>query len=258
MPTLVEFDSLQENIDLMRELRLDLIEINMNLPDFQLSDLKNLNIEDDIIYSLHLPEDLNIWDFNNKIKNAYLDTVSETVQIAKIKKINIINMHMNAGVYFTLPEKKVYLFEKEPEKYLEYTEDFMNIISELLKDTDIKIYIENTGIYNLDFIKKAVVKLLESDRFSLTWDVGHDYSSGNKDSGLLEKMNSRIQHLHLHDAVDQSNHLPLGMGNIDFEKVFRIAVNSVNTIIFETKTAEGLKKSVDYFRNNLEQMFRVL
>ncbi len=70
-------------------------------------------------------------------------------------------------------------------------------------------------------------------------------------------MNNRIKHLHLHDAIGQSNHLPLGMGNIDFEDIFQIAGKSINTIIFETKTIEGLKKSVDYFHKNLEEKIYV-
>ncbi len=179
MSTLIELNTMQDNIDLCRELKLDLIEINMNLPYFQFSDLKKIKIEDDIIYSLHLPEEFNVWDFNERVKKAYIETIIETVQIAKKKKINIINMHMNTGVYFTFPNKRMYLFEKEIGEYLKNTDDFINLINDLLKDTNIKIHIENTGIYDLKFIEQCVKKMLECNKFSLTWDVGHDYSSGN-------------------------------------------------------------------------------
>ena len=56
----------------------------------------------------------------------------------------------------------------------------------------------------------------------------------------------RIGHIHLHDASGKRNHLPLGEGEIDFKEKLKLAGNSVESIILETKTCEGLKRSLDY------------
>jgi hypothetical protein len=47
MPTLIECNSLDESIDLCKELKLDFIEININLPQYQKNNI-------DINFSLHL------------------------------------------------------------------------------------------------------------------------------------------------------------------------------------------------------------
>ena len=248
MPTLIELETPEANIEFCRELGLGLLEINMNLPYFQLEGLRNLRVENDIRYSLHLPEELNVWDFNDRIGGAYLDTVCETIEIAKEKGIKILNMHMNPGVYFTLPESRVFLFEQNFQHYISKTEAFAREMASLLKNTGIRIFIENTGINDLAFITAAVESLLMYDCFALTWDVGHDYSSGNKDLGFLKENKDRICHLHLHDAIGERNHLSLGEGDINIEEIFSLA-SGCESIILETKTAEALKISVDYFRS---------
>jgi sugar phosphate isomerase/epimerase len=252
MPTLIELDSLEDNINLCRELKLDLIEINMNLPQFQVEKLCKMKLDKDIQYSLHLPEETNVWDFNNYIREAHLKTIYQTIEIAKNKGIRILNMHMNPGVYFTLPNRKIFLFEKYRKFYDDKTRSFIQNIYKILKNSSIKIHIENTGIYNHTFIYNAVVDMLKFNCFALTWDVGHDYSSGNKDINLLKQMNSRIKHIHLHDAIKTSNHLPLGTGDIKIDDIFKIAGESFESIIFETKTVKGLKDSVDNYRKLID------
>ena len=118
MPSLIELGSLEQNLTLCRKLDLSFIELNMNLPFFQLSDLSNLRPVPDIEYSLHLPEEFNVWDFSDIIRESYLKLIEKTIKIAVDKNIKILNMHMNPGIYFTLPEKKVFLFRKYRCKYI--------------------------------------------------------------------------------------------------------------------------------------------
>ena len=40
IPTLIELNTLADNIKLCKELNLNLVEINMNLPQFQINELK--------------------------------------------------------------------------------------------------------------------------------------------------------------------------------------------------------------------------
>jgi sugar phosphate isomerase/epimerase len=248
MPTLIELGSLEENIDFCHSLGFNLLEMNMNLPYLQIGELKKINLPRDLNFSIHLPEELNVWDFNPKIRKAYLETLMETIKFAESNNINILNMHMNRGVYFTLPHKKIYLFEQNMDFFREKTEEFGSIINDLLKDSEIRIHLENTGILNLPFIRDAVSWLLNSQSFSLTWDVGHDWSSGNRDLEFYKYHSMKIKHMHLHDAIGHRNHLPLGEGDLEVNEIFDIAGDSVNSIILETKTCEGLRKSVDYFR----------
>ena len=212
MPTLIELSTLQENIDLCNELGLNLLEINMNLPQFQLGNLKETSKNNTISYSLHLPEELNVWDFNEKVRNAYFETIEVTVEIARLLDIKILNMHMNLGIYFTLQDEEIFLFNKFQNYYMDKTKAFARKMNEILDQHNIKIHIENTGIYHYNFIADAVNEMLKYDCFSLTWDVGHDHSSGNKDIEIIENNLRKVTHMHLHDAIGKNNHLPLGRG----------------------------------------------
>ena len=248
MPTLIELKSLKENIDLCNSLQLSLIELNMNLPYLQLENLKDIYANGEIQYSIHLPEELNIWDYNEKVKNAYLETLDAVIEISLRKKIEIINMHMNEGIYFTLPGEKRYLYEEDKSRYIDATQEVGEKINSELKNTDLKICIENTGVLNNRFIEEAVELLLGYDGFRLTWDIGHDFSSGDNDKNYYLKNIDKIIHLHLHDAVGDKNHLPLGTGEIDIKNIMALTENKVKSIILETKTVAGLEKSVEYYR----------
>jgi len=248
MPTLIELKTLQKNIDCCHAQNLDLLEMNMNLPYLQIEALKHINLPKDIEFSIHLPEELNVWDFNPKVRNAYIETLVETIEYADKQNIKILNMHMNRGIYFTLPHRKVFLFEEKRSYFKDRTVELGEIVDGLLKDTNIRVHLENTGILNTPFISDAVSYLLNKKSFHLTWDVGHDVSSGNKDYQFYKSHKADIKHMHLHDAIGNSNHLPLGEGNIDILEIMNIVRDSIKSIILETKTVEGLKKSIEYFR----------
>ena len=190
MPTLIECKNIEENIALCKELGLDFIDINMNLPQFQLEKVepiyyKELMIEHNIFFTLHLPEELNIADFNPKVKDAYIKTSIESINLAKEIGIPILNMHMNTGVYFTLPNRKIYLFEEYISDYIQSIISFGDLINDLIGKEKIYVLIENTGIYNLNYIRVAISKLLKYECFKLTWDIGHDFSSGCLDSDFI-------------------------------------------------------------------------
>ena len=117
MPVLIENKSIKDNIALCRRLRLDFLELNMNLPEYQAERLedtgyfKELAEEAGIYYTIHLDENMNIADFNKSVSDAYMETAARTINAAKLLNVPVLNMHINHGVHFTLPDRKVELFE---------------------------------------------------------------------------------------------------------------------------------------------------
>ena len=89
MPTLIENDTLQKNIDLCSRLGLRFIELNMNFPEYQTDRLEETDLlirpaeQAGIYYTIHLDENLNIADFNHLVSDAYLETVRRTIAVAK-------------------------------------------------------------------------------------------------------------------------------------------------------------------------------
>lgn len=253
MPTLIECGNIENNLVLCKKLGLDFIEINMNLPQFQIERIgpvyyKELQQEYGIFFTLHLPEELNIADFNVRVRNAYLETVRESLEKAKAIGIPLLNMHMVPGVHFKLPEQKIYLFEKYYEDYIRSVRKFAEEMAELTGADGPAICIENTGLYDQRYICNAVDEIMKYKRFALTWDVGHDHSSACKDRAYILQREKYVKHVHLHDAIGEACHLPIGTGEINIEEKLGFVRKNRCSCVVETKNIEGLEKSVEWLQ----------
>jgi sugar phosphate isomerase/epimerase len=56
--------------------------------------------------------------------------------------------------------------------------------------------------------------------------------------------------MHIHDAVGQNNHLPLGTGEIDLDNRLLLAIKNNCRCVIEVKTVQGLQESVDWLRDS--------
>lgn len=268
MPTLIENRTLEDNIALCSRLGLKFIELNMNFPEYQLDKLEEtdtfINAADQahIYYTIHLDENLNIADFNSLVAEAYLETVRRTIEVAK-KLLPLrdkygdesqpltLNMHMNHGIYITLPDRKVQMYDRDFDTYMKSFAHFRECCEKWIGDTDIKIVIENTDGFR-DYEKKAIEFLLESPYFDLTWDIGHSKAIGEKDVPFIKSHVDRLIHFHIHDGSENppKNHLALGDGEIDLNDRLQLAKSCNARCVLETKTIEALEKSVEYLRNS--------
>ena len=248
MPTLIEAASLEQCAALCHKLSLDFIELNMNLPQYQLNIInaayfRSVAEKNGIFYTIHLDENLNVSDFNPAVAAAYTETVLQTITLAKQLHVPLLNMHLSRGVYFTLPDRKVYLFSEYKEQYLASLIAFRDACEQAIGDADIKICIENCSGWQ-DFQKEALEILLASPVFSLTLDIGHNHGSGGSDGAYILSHCDRLAHMHMHDAIGKKDHLPLGTGELDIQGFFALAKTSCRTVVLETKTVAGLEASV--------------
>lgn len=274
MPTLIELNSLKENVELCKKLKLNFIELNMNIPLFSVLGIEDENnfelkkiIEElnfyqkefGIYFTIHLDENFNFADSNIYIKNAYLKTLKAVIKNSKKINCPIINMHLNKGIYFTLPTEKVFLFEKYKEEFNNSLEEFIKFCNCEISDSNIFISIENTDGWT-DFEKKSIEKILMNKNFSLTFDIGHSQAIGNIDQDFILKNKSKLKHFHIHDgtlpnaATKQfgKNHLQLGTGNINLKEKIYLAKETNSRCVIETKTVESLVESVKWITKSLD------
>lgn len=254
MPTLIETKTLEACAALCHELGLQFIELNMNLPQYQLDkiDVRRFKAAADeygIYYTIHFDENLNVSDFNPYIAEAYRRTVRETVDKAKLLNVPVLNMHLSSGVYFTLPEKRVFLFGEYQTQYLKSIAVFRDECEKAIGSADIKICVENCDGYT-DFQDAALDLLLQSPVFGLTFDIGHYHAAGGTDEPAIIKRADRLCHMHVHDVFGKKCHLVLGKGEIDLPKYLTLAETHKCRIVLETKTADGLKESVSWIKSN--------
>lgn len=255
MPTLIEFYDIKQDAELCRSLGLDFIELNMNMPEFQpdnidLNKLAGIQKEYGIFFTFHLPEDLDISSFNLKVRNAYKDIVRETIYAAEALGSPVINMHMNPGIHFKLPDSRVCLFEKYSSEYNRSLEEFIQLIEKNIKGDKLRMSIENTGIYNLKYVTDAVACLLKSRNFSLTYDIGHDHSGESLDREFIYNNKNRLKHMHIHDAIGKRNHLPLFTGEVDIYEKLKLAEETESTCVIEVKRSKDLINSVKELKSD--------
>ncbi len=255
MPTLIENKDLEENISLCKELGLQFIELNMNFPMYQIPQLeetaylKKLARENGIYFTIHLDENLNVCDFNPLVAEAYMETTERAIRVAEEIGAPLLNMHMNHGIYITLPDRKIRLFGEYREAYMAAIRKFREMCEETAGDSGVKVCIENTDGYQ-DFEKEAIDYLLESEMFALTWDIGHSHACDNVDEAFLMKRRDRLYHFHIHDAKGTGNHKTLGSGEINLAQRIGLAETNGCRCVVETKTIEALRQSVKWLGDN--------
>lgn len=254
IPTLIESPDMKSCARLCNKLGLQFVELNMNLPQYEpdmidIPRIRSVARDYDIFYTLHLDENLNPWDFNVHVQEAYTRTVIDCIRVARELDISILNMHLVSGVYFTLPEKRVYLFDVFREHYLDTVRAFRDKCHEAIDDSGIKICIENTSGYP-PYQRTALDILLESPAFGLTLDIGHNHGTGYMDEPYITDHIERLTHMHIHDAIGKRDHLVLGTGEIDLPKYFDMANANLQNAVIETKTVDSLFKSTAWMREN--------
>ena len=268
MPTLIENKTLKDNVDLCESLGLKFIELNMNFPEYQVDRLEdtkllyNLAEKAGIYYTIHLDENLNIADFNKLVTDAYLETVRRSIEVAKkllvlrdrygdASQPLTINMHMHHGIFITLPDRKVQMYDRDFDTYMKSFEVFRKKCEEWIGDSDIKIVVENTDGFK-EYEKKAVKYLLESQKFGITWDIGHSKGCKEIDVPFILENQENLIHFHIHDGKEEppKNHLALGDGDIDLNERLSLAKERNARCVLETKTIEALKNSVKWLKEN--------
>ncbi len=238
MPTLVELENILDNVNLAKAYNLDFIELNMDLPycqNIKKQELKKYNLE----FTMHLSEKLNIAELNNNLRKSYLNETIRQIELGINNNIKKYNLHIDSGVYFTLPSGKYYLNDKYLDIYLMNLEKSCQKLNEIAKKYNIEINFENTKIHN--FTQKAINLINGFSNLGFTLDIGHNEKNKNLAYQILKKTN-KIRHIHIHDYDGKSDHLEIGKGIIDFKKYQKV-VNKCYAVI-EVKEKQELINSL--------------
>ncbi len=161
-------------------------------------------------------------------------------------------MHMHHGIYITLPDRKVQMYERNFETYIAAFRSFTELCEKWIGQSDIKIAIENTNGFR-EYEKRAVECMLEKDCFVLTWDIGHSKATNEKDVPFILQHKNKLKPFHTHDGTENPprNHLSLGDGEIELTERLKLADECNARCVIETKTIEALEKSAAWLDKNM-------
>ena len=255
MPTLVECNDIYDTMELCSKCGLDFIEINLSFPQYLPSNLDTKKISEEascrgISFTIHADEMLNPFDFNEPVSRAYFEVFRDTIRFAKEISATVINLHLLKGVYVTLPERVILLTDVYFDEYEKRVREFVKMCEDEIGDADLKICIENVDSNSFTESQLKVLPIfLDSKCFGLTLDTGHEWALKFADRAVYDKYPERVCHMHLHDAVGKSPHLPLGTGEVDVFGKLKGSKNAA-TCLVEVKTIAGLKTSVEFLKKN--------
>ena len=138
LPQLFEYDKVEDNLILAKELGLDFIELNLNfsycrkeMEEGKLADLlKKYNME----ATLHFYDEADFASLD-EVVNAYLKLLKKYLKFSKKLNLKTLNVHLNLGPVVTISGVKNYLYEKEYDSY----------IKRLIKNLNV-VKIKNSGV----------------------------------------------------------------------------------------------------------------
>lgn len=256
MPFLLELNDIEACAALCRECSLSFVELNACFPtcarQINANTLLELSRKYSVYFTLHTEEDFDPFQFNSRVRKAWLDTFLEQIALAKTAGIPLINMHLPQGDKVTLPGRKVYLYAEYGDEYRAAVRTFRELVTDAIGEARLQIAVENTNGF-LPHELDAIDTLLESPVFGLTLDIGHSHGVGNVDMPFYDQHSGRLIHMHAHDGVGRKNHLALGEGEIDLPERLARALRNNARVVLETKTVDALKTSVQRLPEYLSQ-----
>lgn len=255
MPTLIEIPDLKLTVDLCSGLGLGFIELNMNMPQFcpesiEPVEIRRISKETGITFTLHLPEETDLATFHDTVRLGHMERCKEAILWAGKSGIKLINLHINNGVYFTLPDRKEYIYAQNADGFTERIVHSIEELHQLVQQRGIILCVENCGDFGRKHVADVVDVLLQKDLVKLTWDVGHDAKAGYSDTEFIKAHIHCLKHMHLHDADEKSDHQVPFSGKVDIYEKIQIARENSLSIVIEVKTIDALNKSVRRLNEN--------
>ena len=250
MPALMEFDSIKENYELAKELKLEFLELNINMsycfPKPECRDqLLKFKEESDIDFTLHYYDTVDVATPNLNYQE-YLFKDMEQLATNLDGIIDRIVLHLEPGAFMTIHSEKRYVYKYDKE-YESRTVDTLSKVRDILKAHNIMLVLENVPIHPF---MEGLYKVLGENNFYFCWDIGHDRIYNNLlFSSFREKYNLKVKHMHMHNVNNMKDHQELAVGQLEIEKYIDFANKNDIHVVIEVKDSINLKRSVDYFND---------
>ena len=254
MPAMIELSSIEENIELAKKLKLSFIELNLDLPycDFKKKDLLKLSKDNDIEFTIHLSEKIDVGELNDDLRKAYLKSKKKIVILGTKNNIKRYNLHIDPGIHFSLPDKKVFIYEQYLNQYKKALKKSCDFLNGLAEKYGVYILFENVKMP--DYLKEGAKIISTYNNLFFTLDMGHNIRYGNIAQEYFEQFPNKIKNINIHDFNGEKDHLPLGTGLLNVkERVNYIKENNLYAVI-EVKREQELVDSVKYLNTIIKKI----
>ncbi len=258
MPQLYEFDCIEDNLKLAKELNLDFIELNLNFgycrKEMEQGTVKDLLDKYGIKATLHFYDEADFGTYQ-EVVDAYLIHMERYCKLGE-GYIRSMNIHAIPGPVVTISGVKNYIYEKDYNDYIERLIKNLKKAEEICNKHGIMLVIEQTE--GLVPYMERTYKDMTNNNFKFCIDVGHVNVSTGDFYSWCKKYPMHFYECHFHDGDGKRCHLALGKGTMDKQYAFDLiskhddydlAHNEEMWVNLEVKCSDDLKSSVPYFRN---------
>lgn len=245
MPILVEFHSLEENIELCKNLNLDFIELNLDIPYCFLENIDSKLLNENN-FTIHLSEKVDVGELNDSLRKFYLREIEKIISIGTKHNIFKYNLHLDPGIHFSLPDRKVFIYQEYITDYLKAYENSCDVLSDIANKYNATILFENVKMEN--YTLKAIEIISNYDNLFFTLDLGHNIRYGNIAKEKFLKYDNKIKHIHLHDFNGSKDHQELFTGILNIKEELNFCKSKNLDVLIEVKRKEELVNSVNKLR----------
>lgn len=167
--------------------------------------------------SLHAPyHDTNIATMNSGIGEEIIRQYKEGIETARYLNSEILVVHPG------------YVSSRKYERKMSLQKMIENLkkITKFADENGVKICLENLSSKKKAMCTdtaeiKKTLKKVNMENLKVTFDIAHANTTEEGPLKFARRLKEHIAHIHISDNTGDNNHLPMGLGNIDFEAVLR-------------------------------------
>ncbi|HEX55095.1 MAG: hypothetical protein DRO94_04885 [Candidatus Altiarchaeales archaeon] len=212
--------------------------------------LKDILSTLDVELSLHAPyHDLNIATLNLGIRREVIKQLKECINMAHFLNSNIVVVHPG----FVASRKY------RRETAFNYMIDGFKEITRVAEDLSVNVCMENIaskpkamGVHIPEIIE--IYNSINSENFKICLDASHANTTGIRPEHYAKELREYVAHVHVSDNTGSDQHMPIGMGNIDFESFLRNLRPYKGFVVIEGWIPRNQDYFIEWDKKQLEEI----
>jgi len=191
----------------------------------------------DLSYSVHAPIcDINIASISGPVREASMKDTLDTIEAANRLGIDRVTVHPG------LSSMSVHGIE---DRYLVHAKESMKALDKAQAEYGVSVAIENMPVmyFFLGRTASELSDIVDGTDLGICFDIGHANTTGQIDA-MIDTFADRITNIHIHDNCgEKDEHLTIGQGKIDFERVLSKLKFYKRNFVIESKNYESAEES---------------
>ncbi len=198
--------------------------------------------------AFRLPSDLDFLCLHHNIHQAVMSRTIEFIELAAEIGAGLLTFSLPNLTDFPHPNNSIAISQHYPGEIGAALSRSLHILYAFSEEMTI-CFINTAGCLTNPIIKRHLSESLKKEEIQLCLDTANLIHSNSCELEFFRDNREHIEIIHLHDATDKADHLPVGHGQLKFETYFNLfEQNKSCPIIFKSKSRSELLTGLEAFR----------